>query len=378
MIETHHRIAELDGIRGIAILLVVVWHYVGCTVEPGNTDLAFFIWKGTSLAWCGVDLFFVLSGYLIGGLLLDNRHSPRLFRTFYLRRAARIFPLYYLFIIAAFSLKWMGLGQLSGSDSLMEGNGSITEYLLYLQNIIMSHTGDWGFDPLAVTWSLAVEEQFYLLFPLAIRFLPSQHICTFLVIGVVLTWITRIWLFHSHPHPDFATYTLLPSRSDSLLTGALLAWYVRNAPHKLSFFSSTRFIHFAFPAFIISAVILILLNTGPGSWAAAWLGYVVFSALGASLIGHSWAQPTSFLSGIWRSSWLRFLGTVSYGIYLFHEIVLKAVFWIFTGSSTPSLRTPWEIILITLAFAVTTSLAICSWFGFERTLVIKMRAVARY
>src|SRR6266446_4286628 len=90
------RVPELDGLRGIAILLVIVWHYAVelFAREPGST--AAYGLAVLRLSWSGVDLFFVLSGFLIGGILIDNRGARNYFRVFYFRRVCRIVPLYYL------------------------------------------------------------------------------------------------------------------------------------------------------------------------------------------------------------------------------------------------------------------------------------------
>src|SRR5262245_13203211 len=91
------RISELDGLRGLAILLVLLWHYaVGPVIVHQSTLANFLIVRSLNLAWSGVDLFFVLSGFLIGGILLDHRDTTHYFRTFYIRRICRIVPLYAL------------------------------------------------------------------------------------------------------------------------------------------------------------------------------------------------------------------------------------------------------------------------------------------
>jgi peptidoglycan/LPS O-acetylase OafA/YrhL len=92
------RLPELDGLRGCAILLVVIWHYVSQPANPAPGTVLALLVQPFKIAWSGVDLFFVLSGFLIGGILLDHRSSPRYFKTFYIRRICRIFPLYYFWI----------------------------------------------------------------------------------------------------------------------------------------------------------------------------------------------------------------------------------------------------------------------------------------
>src|SRR5260370_30236825 len=165
------RILELDGLRGLAILLVILCHYVG---NPNHAPLGFWPHRFLSafaVGWSGVDLFFVLSGFLIGRVLPDARNSPHYFRAFYMRRIFRILPIYYLWtllfsatatvVLVFFPCR---LGVTSG-DLLR-----VPVQLLFLQNFwpgMLRFTWMW----FAVTWSLAVEEQFYLLAPPLIRYL---------------------------------------------------------------------------------------------------------------------------------------------------------------------------------------------------------------
>src|SRR5580704_17724235 len=91
------RLPELDGIRGCAILLVLIWHYVPCEISASE-GAAHVVSRALGLTWSGVDLFFVLSGFLIAGILLDNRNASNYFRVFYIRRVCRTFPLYFLLV----------------------------------------------------------------------------------------------------------------------------------------------------------------------------------------------------------------------------------------------------------------------------------------
>lgn len=377
-IKTAGRVPELDGIRGVAILLVLIWHYVGCTVEPGHRDLAFFIWKGTSLTWCGVDLFFVLSGFLIGGILLDNRDSPRFFRTFYLRRSARIFPPYYALVFGTFALVWTGFGDFPGSSPFLDGQSSLPSYLFYLQNFVMAESGSWGFRPLAITWSLAVEEQFYLLLPLAIYWTPPRFVPWLLVFGIFECWATRIVAFHLHPNPVLATYTLLPFRCDALLAGALLSWVAR---YKHLFLQPLK--DAAIRAGVIAMLLagylaLIALGTGTGSHQAAYWGYSWLALIGACLIAICLVDTDSFIARLFRARLLRYFGTISYGLYLVHEIVHHTAFWIMTGSSHPKLSTLFELAITAFALCVSVLIASFSWHYFERPFLRRIQSVSEY
>src|SRR5271163_530813 len=107
MIESTRRIPQLDGIRGTAILLVIIWHFVvvPVTQAPHQGEIGRIVAHIGLLTWSGVDLFFVLSGFLIGGILIDARDSPNYFSTFYVRRVFRILPIY-LLVVVAYALLW--------------------------------------------------------------------------------------------------------------------------------------------------------------------------------------------------------------------------------------------------------------------------------
>src|SRR5579871_6022976 len=163
------RIAEFDAFRGSAILVVILAHVWPVESSRVSTVL--------QLAWVLMDGFFVMSGYLIAGLLLDNRAKPDYYRTFYTRRALRILPIYYV-VIGATTL----VAVLSGSPSyrrMLEMWGSPTWFFVYLGNIptalsgSLPHFAGGAFVPL---WSLQIEEQFYLLFPLLVRRLSNRNL----------------------------------------------------------------------------------------------------------------------------------------------------------------------------------------------------------
>ena len=146
------RIKELDGLRGIAILLVILWHYCAVQIEPGNSVALEFLSRLLSTTWSGVDLFFVLSGFLIVGILVDAKGSPTYFKTFYIRRMCRILPLYYLMVVLFVLLPKIGL---SGNDWLFARDLPLLSYFTLTQNFFM-HNGGFGSNWLGVTWSLAI------------------------------------------------------------------------------------------------------------------------------------------------------------------------------------------------------------------------------
>ncbi len=166
------RIPELDGLRGTAILLVLVGHYFAA---PGTGAVRFLSGYWVRLGWTGVDLFFVLSGFLIGGILLTVRDSPNYFKTFYARRFFRIIPIYYAWIALYVLLSLIAGSFLTARVGSVQKIGIfILAHFLFLQNFKDFLNSTVSFWWLSMTWSLAVEEQFYLVAPLLVRYLPKR------------------------------------------------------------------------------------------------------------------------------------------------------------------------------------------------------------
>lgn len=196
--------------RGVAILLVVSWHIFA----PPLRYQAIWTNKIFQMTWTGVDLFFVLSGFLIGGILLRNRDTTNLFTVFYARRFLRILPLYIVAIIV-FLL-------------LAAGDEPILPLLTFTQNILWAAEGRFGHHTIGVTWSLALEEQFYLVLPLLIRLVPVATIPYVIGALIVTAPALRIGLYAVSPATFFPSYMLLPTRMDALFLGVLIAWMLAN------------------------------------------------------------------------------------------------------------------------------------------------------
>src|ERR687886_2107509 len=206
------RYPELDGLRGVAILMVVAYHY----------DLAPFL--------SGVDLFFVLSGFLLGGILLDKQEASNYFKAFYARRFCRILPLYFVCLLVFLILLPVTLGWLFGDpfEMLLGDPLPIWSYFTFTHNFAMAQLGGWGTLWLTHTWSLAVEEQFYLFLPFFLRSFSREKL-PYLLVGLILSApLLRAFLYEFHPHGDLAFYVLMPCRADALLLGVLCAYAIRN------------------------------------------------------------------------------------------------------------------------------------------------------
>jgi peptidoglycan/LPS O-acetylase OafA/YrhL len=205
-------IPGLDGLRAAAILLVIVHN---TSINESNAGLVGKVWTGiTDCGWIGVQLFFVLSGFLITGLLLDGKDKPGALRTFYIRRSLRIFPLYYVFLIGRFLLLPLVL------PALAVGFSSQIWYWLYLSNWHDLVKGP--IDGLGHFWSLAVEEQFYLTWPMLVRKLSRRTFAYACIVIAIAALVARC-AFYAAGVDHAWMYSATISRLDGLALGALVA-----------------------------------------------------------------------------------------------------------------------------------------------------------
>jgi peptidoglycan/LPS O-acetylase OafA/YrhL len=320
---SRQHVPALDGVRGVAILLVAACHG-GMTIlpeGPGAVDtLRHLFYQGVY----GVDLFFVLSGYLITGILLDTRDDPGYFRTFYWRRALRIFPAYYAYLALVFLVL---------RPLFAPWGPPAWPYLIYVQNYLPGH-GE-GQPLLGHLWSLAVEEQFYLCWPALVYLVPQRRLALVCVVLAVGALGLRCAFALTGQHMEDA-HRFTPARLDTLLLGALLALAVR----------SDRWLAWCrtwLPrAGLLAAVAILMLARGtngfdmfsPLVYTAGWSltalvsGAVVFAA--ATPGGGPLRRVLC-----WR--WLRSFGRYSYAIYLLHPLItqLVPVYWLRLLSHQP-------------------------------------------
>lgn len=304
---------ELDGVRGIAILWVFLFH-LGVPCIPHAAG--------------GVALFFVLSGFLITGLLLDAKglcSSWRYLGVFYVRRILRIFPIYYLCITATLIIGLAGEWKV----------GDWPYYFTYTQNLVLNWAkgGQNAAFPefLNHTWSLAVEEQFYLVWPIIVL-LCSKSVLTVVCYGLVAASpVFRIIVTQLYPHSVY-DYTLLPSNLDALGVGSLLALALRDR-------ISRTFIQ----ANIVWIGVLLAVGTlsaGTLVGAPYRIKRVLVLLPFAALIAGAAIRPQHFFGTVLRWGWLRYVGKISYGLYLYHMIVfyfVQAAVWRLAPTHSESL-----------------------------------------
>src|SRR5260221_3218564 len=217
------RIPALDGLRGVAILMVLLNHFVP-NRNYAPSHVMTWLSNAAQSGWAGVDLFFVLSGFLITGILIEAKVSPRYFRNFYMRRVLRIFPLYYGALVLVFLLL-PPLHVFDWSSFRTVWQNQLWNWS-YCTNVGMWCADGRGFSSPQINlghfWTLAIEEHFYLAWPALVITLPLRRLKSVCIAGVVLVPVARIVavvaLDASH-----LFFFQTPRRADSLMLGALFA-----------------------------------------------------------------------------------------------------------------------------------------------------------
>jgi peptidoglycan/LPS O-acetylase OafA/YrhL len=355
------RNAALDGLRGIAIALVLWHHFVELNLPPGRGSWLGWLRAGTGLSWSGVDLFFTLSGFFIGGILIDRRSSPRLTRVFYLRRAVRILPIYYItlgFIAVAL------LARLPGSFHLFPA----WVYGLFLTNFALGLAQRWDWIPLSVLWSISVEEQFYLSAPWVVRALPPSRLPWFLAGLAALAELARACVLIWHPQGNLALHVLTPFRMDALALGACVAWAVRSDA-ALPFFER---LGRAWKLWLLAGLVLFcglaLLRPTEGSPVMALAGYPLMASVFALTVAILSGLPPNGLSRFLESRPLVHLGRHSYFIYLWHTLLGGALIrWL--GGQNFIVNSLQTFGIVMVAVAATWIAAAASWKWIEGPLV---------
>ncbi len=338
-------IPELDGVRGLAILLVMVHRFWPRTGVGVAADAA-------GAGWIGVDLFFVVSGFLITGILLDTREEPTFFKNFYARRVLRIFPLYYLFVGGVLLVFY------TTSADFRAHAGNPLWYLLYLGNI---PEGVLGLDVpywLAPVWSLAIEEQFYLTFPWLVRAVSVRRLTQILVGFVIAAPLIRALGMVAFPELDRLQYLFTLCRLDTIAIGCLLAVGVRTLDverHRGTILRGA--------GAVVGVAVVIALVTGLDRTTTfgRTLGYSVVAIGCAAALAVVLLLRDAAATAPLRNRGLRYLGKLCFGLYLLHRPADTIV-------SAVAARVGFDhgiwIIPLKVAFAV--GLASISWFVFEK------------
>jgi peptidoglycan/LPS O-acetylase OafA/YrhL len=368
LLRSGRRIPELDGLRGVAIGLVIITHYFTAPIQAHRPNPLAYLQIATRLSWSGVDLFFILSGFLIGGILLDARCSDNCFKVFYIRRACRILPIYLIFCgVIALCYRFVYPSHVPLLHWLFNFPMPWYSYVTFTQNFWMAHFNTLGPASLAVTWSLAIEEQLYVTLPAVIRFVRPRILPYLLCAGIITAPVFRVALLIWWPDKQSALYALLPSRMDTLLFGALAAWAVRN-PAVWDRLLARRRLLWGLFAFFATGLIYFTSTSSYYSIPTASVGYNWLALFYLTALLLVLMHPNSWLGRAMRQRWLMGLGTIAYATYLFHVLVYGFCMAYFRHHG-PSLQNLPDLWATLAALALTIALAQLSWWLFEQKFV---------
>jgi peptidoglycan/LPS O-acetylase OafA/YrhL len=362
------RIPSVDGLRGMAILLVLLLHFTIYGVDRPSGGVLKFVYKTLETGWIGVDLFFVLSGFLITGILYRTKAREHYFSRFYLRRTLRIFPLYFgVLVIATVVLPRVFADNVRFNGWREQG----IWYWTYTANVMVARHG-WNLAPvqgLDHFWSLAIEEQFYLVWPLCVYLLDRQRLL--LLCGLTMAASLGVRLAINLLGHPLAAYVLTPARLDALAVGAIVALLAADE-RGLSPLRGLAWRVAVLSALVFAAIAAYRFTTNPNDLVIQTLGYSVIAIMfGAGLVITLSDGRTNVAR--WLSTRpLRLLGRYSYGLYVFHHPVL---FVLPPANVALALQQTLGISLLArpLAIALVASLCLAmaasSWHLFEQPIL---------
>ncbi len=366
--EFARRIPELDGLRGLAILLVVICHYVGDADHAGLGYWPHHFLSALSVGWSGVDLFFVLSGFLIGGILLDSRNSSQYFKTFYVRRIHRILPIYYawiaiyVLIVGANIYLARGRSAVTGQELRV-----VPVYFFFLQNMIYSPSPfQWKW--FAVTWSLAVEEQFYLLAPPLLRFLSTRRLACVLAVMVCAAPVLRYLAFQYFPQLSYLPQFAMPCRADAFALGILAAAAWRWKAFRDYLDTHPVVLQRCVAYLLVVLAALMWWFTRPPGLVTFTIGYSTLAVFYTCLLLLVTSQTESVIARMARAKWLRYLGGISYCVYLVHLTINEWAHEVLLHAE-PRVSDLRGVGVTLLAGALTWVVASLSWRYFEQPLI---------
>ena len=347
-------IPELDGVRGIAILLVLVYHF-GTSTKPGGA-----LGEILGLGWIGVDLFFVLSGFLITGILLDSKGSPHYFSYFYTRRILRIFPLYYLSIFFFFNLALPFAHRFSQLAYI-----SMSAQIWYWPYLVNWYIGlGYPASPLSHFWSLCIEEQFYLAWPLLVFVTGKKTFLWVCVSLIVLSPVLRFTFGQNPPSPYFL-YFITPFRMEPIALGAVIA--ILRRKDRMSLLSGLTMRWVWIPALAAFAYICLFSQTTvPVAFYMARYGYTCIDLAFASLVFFvAQAASRSDPVGLFRNPVLMRFGKYSYAMYVFHAPISQYLpKFLHFGSRVARVG-----LAIGVGVSVTYLIALISWHTLESPIL---------
>ena len=362
--SARHNIPELDGLRGVAILLVFMTHLVALSIARGAGGVDGVVRWVARFGWTGVDLFFVLSGFLITGILLDSKGQPHCWRNYAARRLLRIFPLYY----GALILVLVVVPRVVHWNEPMYATLRANQwwYWTYLVNVLQVVKGGLA-TPLNTShfWSLCIEEQFYLVWPLVVLSASRPTLLKVAAAACVFGLFFRFGLVRSTLAP-WDAYVLTPGRLDGLMAGGALAVAAREG-------GLERLRVAAKPMLTASAALMVGLALWRGMEyedpVIAVAGFPLLALVFGSLLVLA-VTSEGALGRVLRTRQLRSWGKYSYGLYVIHYPLLGAVNYKFGGRldglTWGASHLPGVVVRILVVIPLSYGLAWCSYHLYEK------------
>jgi peptidoglycan/LPS O-acetylase OafA/YrhL len=356
-------ISALDGLRGLAVVMVMLFH-TGLTYHR-RTVVDSMMGHLLDLGVHGVDVFFVLSGFLITGILVDAKGSRGYFRNFYVRRSLRIFPLYYFVLVVLFIVIPLVWHPSSSAYHRLEANQAW--YWSYLVNVLIATHGD-AAAPIntAHFWSLAVEEQFYLVWPLVASILSRAKLKAACVWLLLVSLSIRCLVMASGLRFSVEiVHHVTPARIDGLVVGALVAIICREQGGIDRLRTWIRPLVLGSLTAVIAVIVLdhvLFPNTHALNFT---LGFTVKAVFFASiLIAALVAQPNASVRRFFESRVMRTFGRYSYGLYVYHYILILVLVTFVFPRVTPIVGDSGIMPTAALAFATFVSSGLVAWLSF--------------
>jgi peptidoglycan/LPS O-acetylase OafA/YrhL len=345
------RLLELDGLRGLAVFLVLLWHFIGAMVDTELGWWAKASYRTFIFGRTGVDLFFVLSGFLITRVVLTRTLSgTRFLKVFYLKRALRILPPYLLLVAIFWAVVSLGV-----NNAVFNSDTPLWRHLSFTQNFWMSEKGTWGPSGISVSWSLAIEEHYYLFFPLLALIVPRKALPGLLGLTILSSIFCRAAMHYFYPGNAYLGYVMTFSRLDGLAAGGLLAFAITTPTLRSWLENNTKelkkllwFLIAIVPLFCIS--IAGRLTATMFYWGHTYLTLLYVTVL-ALVILNIGADCNRWL----RSEALRSLGKISYSVYLFHPLFIASFFLIANRPERISTWTDAGLAFAALVFTIIIS-----------------------
>jgi len=356
-VDTPQREPVYDGLRAVAILMVLYWHCFNNLIHTQNAIAFRIITLSSSYCWSGVDLFFVLSGFLLGRILLKNKNSKNYFKTFYIRRVCRIFPLYYLYFTIFLVLYFSGLK--TKIPWLFENTLPLWSYATYTQNFLMAKFETLGSHGMVSTWSLAVEEQFYLILPILVFIFNKSKMIWLFLLFFILAFVFRItssnWI---------ESFALIQCRADSLLIGIIIALFVSNHQFQLFYLRNKNIFKGILVLYMI-VYVLISVRVLSINYYILNSYFAVFYALIIVIIA---IDKRTLLHHILENIYLQRIGVISYGIYMYHMLILGLCHYLILKSS-PQINSISSLLVTIFSLVLSVLVAFISYEFFERRVI---------